>query len=148
MPLIDYHAEILKCRPDDWDGASAKFEDFPGDEYNVPTLMGATQFIRRIPWISRTTLSGNLGANGFAFRNALTLRTYADVIRGVLQANSNRCRGNGGNKTALCGDQPNRQFPRQHRRHRRKAAAYVRQGEWSPCRGPKYASMNSQQPST
>src|SRR5262249_21725615 len=39
IPLIDYHAEILKRRPDDWDGASPKFKDVKGSEYEVPTLI-------------------------------------------------------------------------------------------------------------
>ena len=39
MPLIDYQAEILKRRPDDWDGALPKFKDVPGSEYEVPTLI-------------------------------------------------------------------------------------------------------------
>ena len=39
VPLSDYQAEILRRRPDDWDGAMAKFKAVPGDEYNVPTLL-------------------------------------------------------------------------------------------------------------
>ena len=37
VPLVDYHAEILKRRPDDWDGASDGFRMFEG--YDVPTLL-------------------------------------------------------------------------------------------------------------
>src|SRR5205807_4056938 len=37
VPLIDYSAEILKRRPDDWDGASDAFREFEG--YEVPTLV-------------------------------------------------------------------------------------------------------------
>src|SRR5206468_3943024 len=32
VPLIDYHAEILKRRPDDWDGTLPKFKNIPGNE--------------------------------------------------------------------------------------------------------------------
>ena len=39
VPLIDYFAEILKRRPDDWDGALPKFKDVPGGTYDVPTLL-------------------------------------------------------------------------------------------------------------
>src|SRR5262245_30925141 len=39
VPLIDYQAEILKRRPDDWDGALPQFKDVPGSEYEVPTLV-------------------------------------------------------------------------------------------------------------
>ncbi|MCI0459264.1 MAG: SGNH/GDSL hydrolase family protein [Gemmataceae bacterium] len=39
VPLIDYFAEIVKRRPDDWDGALPKFKDVKGSEYEVPTLI-------------------------------------------------------------------------------------------------------------
>ena len=39
VPLVDYFAEILKRRPDDWDGSSAKFKNIPGGDYDVPTLI-------------------------------------------------------------------------------------------------------------
>src|SRR5262249_13887597 len=39
VPLIDSFGEILKRRPDDWDGALPKFKDTPGSEYEVPTLI-------------------------------------------------------------------------------------------------------------
>jgi hypothetical protein len=38
VPLIDYCGEILKRRPNDWDGASAQFRETPEDTYEVPTL--------------------------------------------------------------------------------------------------------------
>ena len=39
VPVLDYFDEVVKRRPDDWDGSLAKFKD-PNDknEYNVPTL--------------------------------------------------------------------------------------------------------------
>ena len=37
VPLTDYHAEILKRRPDDWDGATEEFSRYRG--YDVPTLI-------------------------------------------------------------------------------------------------------------
>ena len=37
VPLVDYHAEILKRRPDDWDGATDAFKAFEG--HDVPTLL-------------------------------------------------------------------------------------------------------------
>jgi lysophospholipase L1-like esterase len=39
VPLVDYQAEILKRRPEDWDGTLSKFKDPPGDDYQVPTLL-------------------------------------------------------------------------------------------------------------
>src|SRR5262249_6954122 len=37
VPLCDYGGECLKRRPDDWDGAAAKFKGYKG--YEVPTLI-------------------------------------------------------------------------------------------------------------
>ena len=37
VPLTDYHAEILRRRPDDWDGAADQFRQYQG--YDVPTLI-------------------------------------------------------------------------------------------------------------
>ena len=87
VPLIDYHAEILKRRPDDWDGASAKFKDLPGDEYNVPTLIARDGVHPSNPVDFQEYSERSLRSNGFALRNALTLRAYAQVIRHVLQPN-------------------------------------------------------------
>ena len=39
VPLVDYHAEVLKRRPNDWDGAMDDFKLFEG--YDVPTPAGA-----------------------------------------------------------------------------------------------------------
>src|SRR5262249_37783900 len=39
LPLVDYYAEVLKRRPDDWDGAAPKFKDVAKDAYQVPTLI-------------------------------------------------------------------------------------------------------------
>src|SRR5205823_1407472 len=37
MPLVDFNAEILKRRPDDWDGALDRFSAYK--DYEVPTLV-------------------------------------------------------------------------------------------------------------
>ena len=37
VPLVDYHAEVLTRRPNDWDGATDGFRVFQG--YDVPTLL-------------------------------------------------------------------------------------------------------------
>src|SRR5205814_685116 len=39
LPLVDYQAEILKRRPDDWNGALPQFKDAGKDVYQVPTLV-------------------------------------------------------------------------------------------------------------
>jgi len=39
VPVVDYFGEVLKRRPDDWDGSLEKFKNVPGGEYEVPTLI-------------------------------------------------------------------------------------------------------------
>jgi lysophospholipase L1-like esterase len=86
LPLIDYHAEVLKRRPDDWNGALPKFKEFAKDEYQVPTLIcgdgvhpsNPTKFANYSPEALKT--------NGYQLRNVLTLRAYADVVRRALTA--------------------------------------------------------------
>jgi hypothetical protein len=85
LPLIDYHAEVLKRRPDDWDGALAKFADAPGDEYQVPTLISRDGVHPSNPSAHQDYSEEDLSRNGFALRNALTLASYAEVIRRVLK---------------------------------------------------------------
>ena len=57
LPLVDYQAEILRRRPLDWDGALDQFKASPGDEYNVPTLVERTVFIRPIRATFRSSRS-------------------------------------------------------------------------------------------
>ena len=86
VPCIDYLGEILKRRPDDWDGALPQFKGVPGDEYQVPTLLArdgihpsnSRQFVNDF---SEEALS----RNGFSLRNHLTLIAYADVIYSILK---------------------------------------------------------------
>jgi lysophospholipase L1-like esterase len=83
LPLVDYFGEVLKRRPDDWDGAMAKFKDVPGDAYNVPTLIARDGVHPSNPPGDYSQES--LNKNGYALRNYLTLRAYAAVIRHVLE---------------------------------------------------------------
>lgn len=84
-PLVDYHAEILKRRPDDWDGALDKFRDAPGDEYNVPTLVARDGVHPSNPRDFQDYSDRSQSHNGYVLRNALTLAKYAEVIRKVLR---------------------------------------------------------------
>jgi hypothetical protein len=86
VPLIDYQAEILKRRPDDWDGALPKFKNVPGSEYEVPTLIARDGVHPSNPKAYQDFSSKSLSRNGFALRNYLTLRAYADVVRRALPA--------------------------------------------------------------
>jgi lysophospholipase L1-like esterase len=83
VPLIDYHAEILKRRPDDWDGAAEKFQAYQG--YDVPTLIARDGVHPSNPkqYVSDFSPEG-LRSNGFTLRNYLTLLRYAEVIERVL----------------------------------------------------------------
>ncbi len=84
VPLTDYHAEILKRRPDEWDGALEKFGDYEG--YDVPTLISRDGVHPSNPEQYRTDYSPEaLNCNGFSLRNYLVLTRYAEVIRAVLQ---------------------------------------------------------------
>jgi lysophospholipase L1-like esterase len=82
VPLCDYSAECLKLRPDDWDGAQAKFKDFKG--YDVPTLIARDGVHPSNPGKYQGDYSPEgLKSNGFVLRNYLTLLSYADVIERV-----------------------------------------------------------------
>ena len=86
VPLVDYHAEILKRRPDDWDGALEQFQNAPGDEYNVPTLIARDGVHPSNPRDFQDYSDASLNHNGYALRNALTLAAYTAVIEEVLQS--------------------------------------------------------------
>ncbi|MDB6133182.1 MAG: hypothetical protein JWM59_1425 [Verrucomicrobiales bacterium] len=84
LPLSDYHGEILKRRPDDWDGALPKFKDTPGDVYQVPTLISRDGVHPSNPRAFADDFSEtSLRTNGFGLRNYLTLLSYAAVVENV-----------------------------------------------------------------
>jgi hypothetical protein len=85
VPLIDYLAEILKRRPDDWDGSLPQFKAALGDEYQVPTLIARDGVHPSNPkQYSNTYSETALRQNGFSLRNYLTLLSYGEVIENVL----------------------------------------------------------------
>ena len=83
VPLTDYHAEILKRRPDDWDGAMEKFSQYQG--YDVPTLISRDGGHPSNPrkYASDYSVEG-LRNNGYVLRSYLALMKYAEVIEKVL----------------------------------------------------------------
>jgi hypothetical protein len=84
--LINYFAEILKRRHEDWDGSLPKFKGSPGDEYQVPTLIARDGVHPSNPSRYANNFSEEaLRTNGYALRNYLTLLTYAEVIEEVLR---------------------------------------------------------------
>jgi lysophospholipase L1-like esterase len=84
VSLVDYFAEILKRRPDDWDGALPKFKG-EKDVYQVPTLIAGDGVHPSNPSKFRDYSEESLRSNGYHLRNYLSLRAYAEVIRRVLQ---------------------------------------------------------------
>lgn len=80
VPLIDYHAEIVRRRPDDWDGADEKFREHKG--YDVPTLLARDGVHPSHPKAWQDDYSDQaLSKCGFCLRNYMTLITYAEVLR-------------------------------------------------------------------
>jgi hypothetical protein len=87
VPLIDYHAEILRLRPDDWNGAQPKFKDDAAkDVYQVPTLVSGDGVHPSNPSKFQDYCADSLKKNGYQLRSVLTVNAYADVIREVLAA--------------------------------------------------------------
>jgi len=83
VPLTDYHAEILKRRPDDWDGAMEKFSQYQG--YDVPTLISRDGGHPSNPRKYANDYSPEgLRNNGYVLRSYLALMKYAEVIEKVL----------------------------------------------------------------
>jgi hypothetical protein len=91
VPLIDYHAEILKRRPDDWDGALGKFSQYNG--YDVPTLLARDGVHPSNPAACRDDYSeSGLKCCGYSLRNYLVLTKYAEVLTelGLVSAGSGK----------------------------------------------------------
>jgi lysophospholipase L1-like esterase len=85
VPVCDYMAESLKRRPDDWDGAAAKFKGFT--TYEAPTVISRDGVHPSNPVKFAGDYSAEgLKSNGFVLRNYVTLMSYADVIRQVLSS--------------------------------------------------------------
>jgi hypothetical protein len=83
VPLTDYHAEILRRRPDDWDGAADQFRQYEG--YDVPTLISRDGVHPSNPQKYANDYSAEgLRNNGFALRSYLALMKYAEVIEQTL----------------------------------------------------------------
>jgi GDSL-like Lipase/Acylhydrolase family len=90
VPLIDYQAEILKRRPDDWDGALPKFKDVKAGEYEVPTLIARDGVHPSYPKAHQDYSADSLSKSGYSLRNYLTVIAYADVVRHVLKPDGKR----------------------------------------------------------
>jgi lysophospholipase L1-like esterase len=80
-----YFAEVLKRRPDDWDGAMAKFKEAGKDVYQVPTLISGDGVHPSNPAKFQDYSEESLKSSGYVLRNYLGLMAYAEVIRQVVQ---------------------------------------------------------------
>src|SRR5438045_2350540 len=86
VPLVDFFAECLKRRPDDWHGTLPKFNDGNKDGYQVATLISKDGVHPSNPkQFSGDYSEVGLRSNGFVLRNYLTLIAYTDVIRKTLK---------------------------------------------------------------
>jgi len=83
VPLIDFYAEILRRRPDDWNGQLPKFKEYKG--YQQPTLMHDAHPTYPKPWRGDWSEKA-LSNNGYELRNYMTVRMYYQVITKVFQA--------------------------------------------------------------
>ncbi len=83
VPLIDYYAEILKRRPDDWDGALDKFSQYK--EYDVPTLLARDGIHPSNPQKYQNDYSEEaLKRCGYSLRNRLVLMRYAEALKALM----------------------------------------------------------------
>jgi hypothetical protein len=85
IPVIDYYAEILRRRPDDWDGRMEKFKGYR-DVYAVPTLISGDGGHPSNPKEYANDFGEEgLSSNGYNLRDYMTLRKNYEVISKVLQ---------------------------------------------------------------
>lgn len=86
VPLIDFQSEVLKRRPDDWDGSLAKFKEATREDgYQAPTLIAGDGIHPSSPAKFGDYSEESLRSNGYALRNYLTLMKYAELVRTVLK---------------------------------------------------------------
>jgi len=86
VPLIDYQGEVLRRRPEDWNGRLDKFAEYRKRVYDAPTLVSADGTHPSNPkqWRGDFSEEG-LRHNGYTLRDYLTIRKYAEVIRKVFR---------------------------------------------------------------
>jgi len=118
VPLIDFHAEILKRRPLDWDGAMDKFSQYNG--YDVPTLLARDGVHPSNPKKYQDDYSADgLRCSGYALRNYLALMKYVEVLGALdmvspaaLGGNLKRSLGMAGRKPGLINPPRQPWFPK------------------------------------
>lgn len=91
-PVIDLWGEMIRRRPDDWDGRLEKFRDDiakeKGGVYNAPTMIAGDGIHPSFPAAYRDDWSEEaLRHCGLGLRNYLTLKTWYKVYQNVLRDN-------------------------------------------------------------
>jgi hypothetical protein len=83
VPLVDFYAEILKRRPDDWDGSLEKFKAY--NDHDVPTMLARDGVHPSHPKKYQNNYSEEALNNcGYSLRNYLVLMKYAEVLKDVI----------------------------------------------------------------
>ncbi|HET6429992.1 MAG TPA: GDSL-type esterase/lipase family protein, partial [Phycisphaerae bacterium] len=92
IPVIDYYGEIMRRRPDDWDGRlpqhleKARGPDGKVNGYEVLAPISGDGVHPSNPARYSADFSDEaLNNNGFVLRDYMTLRKYGEVIRQVIQ---------------------------------------------------------------
>jgi hypothetical protein len=88
IPVVDYYGEVMRRRPEDWNGASPKFAEVAKKSvYEVLTPISGDGVHPSNPAQYKADFSEEaLNCNGFVLRDYLTLRKYAEVITKVFKA--------------------------------------------------------------
>jgi lysophospholipase L1-like esterase len=84
IPLIPYQGEILRRRPDDWNGRLKKFDEGGWKGYNVPTPVSRDGTHPSNPKKYRNDWSEEaLNSSGYGLRDYMTCRMYSAIISKV-----------------------------------------------------------------
>lgn len=88
IPVVDYYGEIMRRRPNDWDGRLPQFaEAAKKDVYSVLAPISADGVHPSNPAAHKADFGEEgLSNNGFLLRDYMTLRKYAEVVKKVFKA--------------------------------------------------------------
>jgi hypothetical protein len=99
VPLVDYHAEILKRRPHDWDGATDEFRAFDG--HDVTTLLARDGVHPSAPRSFQDDYAEKaLRCHGYGLRNYLVLMKYDEVAAALIARRLSRRESREGEQSA------------------------------------------------
>ncbi|KKK72564.1 hypothetical protein LCGC14_2902600, partial [marine sediment metagenome] len=97
IQVIEYYGEVMRRRPDDWNGrlpqhlAKVKQPDGRFKRYEVLTLISGDGVHPSNPAKYKADFSDEaLNNNGFVLRDYVTLRKYGEVIREVIRPGASK----------------------------------------------------------